>query len=80
MVFNTMGCLFCHTIEGHGGKRGPELTWIADQLTRDQLTLRIMNGAYNMPVFGRILSSAQTENLLDFLSTRKKSGFAIGKR
>lgn len=80
MVFNKMGCLFCHTIEGHGGKRGPDLTWIADRLTRDQLNLRIMNGAYNMPVFGRILSTEQTENLLDFLSTRKKSGFATGKQ
>ncbi|MDR3570441.1 MAG: cytochrome b N-terminal domain-containing protein [Syntrophobacteraceae bacterium] len=80
MVFNKMGCLFCHTIEGHGGKRGPDLTEIADELTRDQLTLRIMNGAYNMPVFGRILSTEQTENLLDFLATRKKSGFAIGKK
>jgi hypothetical protein len=39
-----------------------------------------MNGAYNMPVFGRILSTAETENLLDFLSTRKKFGFAIGKQ
>jgi ubiquinol-cytochrome c reductase cytochrome b subunit len=80
MVFNTMGCLFCHTIEGHGGKRGPNLTWIADRLTRDQIELRIMNGAYNMPVFGRILSTEQTENLLAFLSTRKKSGFATGKQ
>jgi len=80
MVFNTMGCLFCHTIEGHGGKRGPNLTWIADRLTRDQLTLRIMNGAYNMPVFGRILSTEETENLLDFLSTRKKSHLATGKK
>jgi len=80
MVFNKMACLFCHTIEGHGGKRGPNLTWIADRLTRDQLTLRIMNGAYNMPVFGRILSTAETDNLLDFLSTRKKPGFAIGKQ
>ncbi len=80
MVFNQMGCLFCHTIEDHGGKRGPNLTWIADRLTRDQLTLRIMNGAYNMPAFGRILSTEQTENLLDFLSTRKKSGVAAGKQ
>jgi ubiquinol-cytochrome c reductase cytochrome b subunit len=79
-VFNKMGCLFCHAIEGHGGKRGPDLTWIADRLTRDQLTLRIMNGSYNMPVFGHILSTADTENLLDFLSTRKRSGYVIGKR
>ena len=80
MVFNKMGCLYCHTIEDRGGKRGPELTWIADQLTRDQLTLRIMNGAYNMPVFGRILSTGETENLLDFLSTRRKSGYVIDKQ
>ncbi len=79
MVFNKMGCLFCHAIEGHGGKRGPDLTWIADRLTRDQLKLRIMNGAYNMPVFGRILTTTQTENLLDFLSTRTKSRIKTGK-
>jgi ubiquinol-cytochrome c reductase cytochrome b subunit len=80
MVFNRMACLFCHTIEGHGGKRGPNLTLIGDRLTRDQLTLRIMNGAYNMPVFGRILSTEQTENLLDFLSTRKKFAPAAGRQ
>lgn len=80
MVFNEMACLFCHAIEGHGGKRGPELTWVADRLTRDQLTLRIMNGAFNMPVFGRILSTEDTENLLEFLSTRKKFGLTTGKQ
>jgi ubiquinol-cytochrome c reductase cytochrome b subunit len=80
MVFNKMACLFCHTIEGHGGKRGTDLTRVADRLTRDQLKLRIMNGVYNMPVFGRILSTTETENLLEFLSTRKKFGFAIDKQ
>jgi mono/diheme cytochrome c family protein len=79
-VFNNMGCLFCHAIEGHGGKRGPDLTWIADRLTRDQLTLRVLNGAYDMPAFGHVLATADTENLLDFLSTRKRSGYVIGKR
>jgi len=78
MVFNKI-CLFCHTIKGHGGKRGPDLTWIADRLTRDQLTLRIMNGAYNMPEFGGILSTEETENLLNFLSTRKKYDSAPDK-
>lgn len=79
MVFNEKACIYCHTIEGHGGKRGPDLSWVADRLTRDQMTLRIMNGAYNMPVFGGILSSTETENLLDFLSTRKKHGFEAGE-
>jgi ubiquinol-cytochrome c reductase cytochrome b subunit len=79
MVFNTKGCLYCHSIDGHGGERGPDLTWVADRLTRNQMTLRIMNGAYNMPVYGSILSSAETEDLLEFLATRKKHGFAVGE-
>ena len=80
MVFNEKGCLYCHTIDGHGGKTGPDLTYIADQLTRAQMTLRIMNGAYNMPVFAHILSSTETQNLLAFLSTRKKPGFAVSEQ
>jgi ubiquinol-cytochrome c reductase cytochrome b subunit len=79
MVFNRKGCLYCHAIDGHGGKRGPDLTWIADRLTRNQMTLRILNGAYNMPVYGSILSSTETQDLLDFLATRKKHGFAVGE-
>ncbi len=79
MVFNTKGCLYCHAIDGHGGKRGPDLTWVADRLTLDQMTLRILNGAYNMPVYGGILTSTETEDLLEFLKTRKKSGFAVGE-
>jgi len=51
MVFNRQGCLYCHTIDGHGGKRGPNLAWIANRLTRDQMALRILNSAYNMPVY-----------------------------
>jgi ubiquinol-cytochrome c reductase cytochrome b subunit len=78
-VFNEKGCLYCHAIDGHGGKRGPDLTWVADRLTLDQMTLRILNGAYNMPVYGGILTSTETGNLLDFLTTRKKSGFAVGE-
>ena len=79
MVFNEKGCLFCHTIDGHGGKRGPDLSYIADQLTRQQMTLRIMNGAYNMPVFAHILSTTETEDLLAFLATRRKPGYAAGE-
>ncbi len=79
MVFNERGCLYCHAIAGHGGKRGPDLTWVADRLTRDQMTLRILNGAYNMPVYGAILSTTETEDLLDFLATRKKQGFVVGE-
>ncbi|MDA8162026.1 MAG: cytochrome b N-terminal domain-containing protein [Desulfobacteraceae bacterium] len=80
MVFNEKGCIYCHTIEGHGGKRGPDLTYIADRLTRNQLTLRFMNGAYNMPVFAHTLTTTDTEDLLEFLSTRKRPGYTVGKQ
>jgi ubiquinol-cytochrome c reductase cytochrome b subunit len=79
MVFNDKGCLYCHVVAGHGGKRGPNLTWIGDKLTRNQMTLRILNGAYNMPVYGGILSSTETEQLIEFLATRTKHGFAVGE-
>ncbi|MDA8086377.1 MAG: cytochrome b N-terminal domain-containing protein [Nitrospiraceae bacterium] len=79
MVFSEKACIYCHTIDGHGGKRGPDLSYVADRLTHDQMLLRVMNGAYNMPVFAHILSSEETESLLNFLSTRKKTGFVVGQ-
>ena len=65
---------------GSGKTTHLSLTGCMARPTVGWLTLRIMNGAYNMPVFGGILSTEKTQNLLDFLSTRKKSGLAIGKR
>jgi ubiquinol-cytochrome c reductase cytochrome b subunit len=80
MLFNSRGCLYCHTIAGHGGFRGPNLTYIGDRLTRNQMTLRILNGAYNMPVYAGMLTSAETNYLLAFLATRSTPGSAVGGR
>jgi ubiquinol-cytochrome c reductase cytochrome b subunit len=73
-VFNTRGCLYCHAIEGQGGHRGPDLTWVANRLTREQMILRISNGGYNMPGFAAILSSREMSNLIAFLETRNMPG------
>ena len=68
--FNEKGCLYCHKISGHGGERGPDLTYIGDKLSANELTWRIMNGGLNMPGFGGILTNEELSNLVAFLKSR----------
>jgi ubiquinol-cytochrome c reductase cytochrome b subunit len=72
-LFQTKSCLNCHLIDGHGGRRGPNLTYIADKLTKDNLTIRIANGGVNMPAFGATLKPEEMEAIVAFLQTRKSS-------
>lgn len=71
-LFDVHGCLYCHAIAGHGGHRGPDLTYIGDRLTRHEIVIRIMNGGYNMPSYAPSLSSEELELIADFLVSRKK--------
>jgi len=71
-LFYNKGCLNCHLIQGSGGRRGPELTFIADKLTRDNLVIRIVNGGTNMPAFGSSLKPGELDDLVAFLETRKR--------
>jgi ubiquinol-cytochrome c reductase cytochrome b subunit len=71
-LFHAKGCLNCHLIQGSGGRRGPELTYIADKLTRDNLVIRIVNGGTNMPAFGSSLKPGELDALVAFLETRKR--------
>ena len=72
-LFNTTGCLYCHKINGQGGNRGPNLTTVQNRLTRDQMIIRIVNGAENMPAYGGSLSREELDDIVDFLLKDKKN-------
>jgi ubiquinol-cytochrome c reductase cytochrome b subunit len=71
-LFQAKACLNCHLIQGHGGRRGPDLTYIANVLTRDNMTIRIVNGGVNMPAFGATLKTNEIADLVAFLQSRKR--------
>ncbi len=71
-LFYSKACLYCHIIDGKGGERGPDLSDVADRLTNEEMTIRIVNGGGNMPPFGPMLTDSELKDLISFLKTRKK--------
>ncbi len=71
VLFHDKGCEYCHTINGLGGIRGPNLSNVANRLTSQDMVIRIMNGGRYMPSFAGILHPDQVQDLVAYLQTRK---------
>ena len=72
-LFLSKGCEYCHEISGYGGHRGPDLTYVRDRLSTDEITIRVVSGGTNMPAFGGILTASDLNNLVAFLNSRSRT-------
>jgi ubiquinol-cytochrome c reductase cytochrome b subunit len=70
VIFQTRGCLSCHTMAGSGGRKGPDLTTVGDRLDKAALITRIVGGGHGMPMYGTVLTPAELDALVDFLAQR----------
>jgi ubiquinol-cytochrome c reductase cytochrome b subunit len=70
-LFYMKGCEYCHQINGYGGFKGPNLTYIGNRLDVSLIKIRIVNGGPDMPSFGGTLSKDDLDALTAFLSAQK---------
>jgi ubiquinol-cytochrome c reductase cytochrome b subunit len=69
VVFQNMQCRNCHSIDGRGGSRGPDLSGVSVRMTESQLIRQVLQGGGNMPGFGNSISPQETTALVSFLGT-----------
>lgn len=69
LVFQNKQCRNCHSLGGEGGMRGPALDTVATRLTKDEMVRQVIQGGGNMPAYGKKLSPAEVEALVDFMGT-----------
>jgi ubiquinol-cytochrome c reductase cytochrome b subunit len=73
-VLQNKQCRNCHSLGGEGGQRGPALDSVATRMTRDQMVRQVIQGSGNMPAYGKKLSPAEVDALVDFMETLTPHG------
>jgi mono/diheme cytochrome c family protein len=67
-VFQTHGCVRCHSITGVGGDRAPDLGAVGQRLGTRQIKTQILRGGHGMPPFEGILGKDEVKDLVTFLA------------
>ena len=71
-LFYAKGCEFCHTVDGQGGIRGPNLTQVANRMSAGEITAMIADGTSNMPSYVSTLSPEEMQSIVAFLESQSK--------
>jgi ubiquinol-cytochrome c reductase cytochrome b subunit len=77
VVFQNKNCRNCHALDGLGGKRGPDLTFVGTRLDHGQLIDQVSNGTPgggNMPAYGKQMSPAEMTCVVEFLTNLRPEG------
>jgi mono/diheme cytochrome c family protein len=74
LLFRKQDCAHCHTMNGLGGKKGPELTNLnKDKVwTAEEITNQILNGGQKMPPFSDALTDQQIAQLVAYLRAKHR--------
>lgn len=68
-LFETAGCMRCHSITGVGGVRAPDLGNIGLKANAGRIKKQILRGGLRMPPFGKVLKKDQVDDLIEFLTS-----------
>jgi mono/diheme cytochrome c family protein len=71
-AFTENGCPQCHTVHQHGGTKGPDLSDAGHRLSDDQIRTQILKGGKQMPAFGQILKSSETDDLVAYVHSLRE--------
>ncbi len=74
VVFQYKSCRNCHSLDGVGGHRGPDLTDVGARLNQPDLNRQVVQGGGNMPAYAQQLSSDEVDALVAFLVRLRPEG------
>jgi ubiquinol-cytochrome c reductase cytochrome b subunit len=61
------GCFACHTVMGHGGNFGPDLTQVGLRMDAGEITVRVINGRNDMPAYRDVIPADELNAMVVFL-------------